>query len=85
MRKLIMFLLAVAIMSFLIFLQRFFLDQSDTGKEWALMAAWFGLCAWFQRKSETRMVPVCDFQGAAASPQDEGPPIIENRRHGVNI
>ena len=69
MRKLVMFLFAVAIMSLLIFLQRFFLDQSDTGKEWALMATWFGLCVWFQRKSEARMVPAAyDVQAAAVSP-----------------
>lgn len=43
------FLLSLVVMASLIVVQRFYLSRSDTGKPWALMSAWFGLCAWFSR------------------------------------
>jgi hypothetical protein len=44
-------LLSLVVMASLIVVQRFYLSRSDTGKPWALMSAWFGLCAWFSRSS----------------------------------
>jgi hypothetical protein len=57
MRKMIPFLSAVAIMAVLSLRQRLFLVQSDTGRQWAVMAMWFGLCDWFLRSPKTRVVP----------------------------
>jgi hypothetical protein len=56
MRKVNLFLSAVAIIAVLTILQRFYLDQSDTGKAWAVMGKWFGLCDWFVRRP--RLLPV---------------------------
>jgi len=68
-RKVTILLSTFAIMIVLTVLQRFFLDQSDAGKEWALVAAWFGLWNWFLRapapglvpshQSETATMPLC--------------------------
>jgi len=44
MRKVIPFLSSVVIMAVLTLVQRLFLVRSDTGKQWAVMAVWFGLC-----------------------------------------
>jgi hypothetical protein len=51
MDKVTTFFFAFPIMVVLTLLQRFFLDQSDSGKAWALMARWFALCDWCSRKS----------------------------------
>jgi len=50
MRKVNLFLSAVAIIAVLTLVRRFYLDQSDTGKAWALMCKWFGLCDWLVRR-----------------------------------
>jgi hypothetical protein len=59
MRKATPFLLWVAIMGVLTLLQRLFLVQSDTDKQWALMAMWFGLCTWFLRSPQTHSAHAC--------------------------
>jgi hypothetical protein len=50
MRKVNLFLSAVAIIAVLTLVQRFYLDQSDTGKAWSLMSKWFWLCDWLVRR-----------------------------------
>jgi len=56
-RKVTPFLSSLAIMAVLTLLQRMFLVQSDIGKQWAVMAMWFGLCNWFLRTPKTHSVP----------------------------
>jgi hypothetical protein len=55
-QKLITFSLSIAIMAVLTLVQRLYLPHRDTGKQWTVMAAWFGLCAWFLREPEMRQV-----------------------------
>jgi hypothetical protein len=57
-QKVIVFLLSIAIMAVLTLVQRLYLPHRDTGKQWAVLAAWFGLCAWFLREPERRQVLV---------------------------
>jgi hypothetical protein len=52
MQKAIVFLLSIAIVAVLTLVQRLYLPHRDTGKQWAVMEAWFGLCAWFLHKPE---------------------------------
>jgi len=54
MRKMTTLLAAVVFMAALTVVQRLFLDQSDTGKEWALMAAWCWLYNWYLGAPNTR-------------------------------
>lgn len=64
MGKMIPTLSSVAIMAVLSLRQRLFLVQSDTGRQWAVMAIWFGLCDWFPRSPQARL-------SRAASPQPQ--------------
>ncbi len=68
MRKVIPFLSSVAIMAALILVQRLFLVQSDTGKQWAVLAMWFGLCDWFMRGPKARLVPAHQPETTTALP-----------------
>jgi len=54
MRKMTALLAAVVFMAALTVVQRLFLNQSDTGKEWALMAAWCWLYDWYLGAPDTR-------------------------------
>jgi hypothetical protein len=60
MRKVTPFLSSVAIMAVLTLLQRLFLVQSDTGKQWAIVVMWFGLCNWYLRSPKTQIAPEPD-------------------------
>jgi hypothetical protein len=68
MRRVIPLLWPVAIMAALTLLQRLFLVEADSGKQWAVMAAWFGLCNWFLRSPKTRLVPAHQPQTTTAPP-----------------
>ena len=64
MRKVIPFLSSVAIMTMLTLRQRLFVVQSDRGKQWAVMAMWFGLCNWFTDAPGSR-APTRNYNGSA--------------------
>jgi hypothetical protein len=56
-RKVTIFLLSIAVMAVLTLVQRLYLPHRDTGKQWAILAAWFGICAWVLREPEMQQVP----------------------------
>src|SRR5579863_1411640 len=68
MRKVIPFLSSVAIMVVLTFHQRLFLVQTDSGKQWADMAMWFGLCNWLSHTPKTGMVSAHQPETTTARP-----------------
>jgi len=43
-------------MAVLTLLQGLFLVESDTGKQWAVMAMWFGLCNWLRIPKTVRFL-----------------------------
>lgn len=76
MQKLTTFLSAVTVMVFLTLMKGFFLDESDTGKEWALMAAWCRLSLWLARTP----VPDPQRESTTSSPQGQRPAMISAQR-----
>jgi hypothetical protein len=76
MRKVNLFLSAVAIIAVLTLVRRFYLDQSDTGKAWALMGKWFcyatGWCEGRDSFMRTNRQPY-GWESAASPPCDSNP------------
>jgi hypothetical protein len=50
--RVIAFFLSIVVMAQLTLVQRFYLYSSDSGQQWAALAAWFELRAWFLREPE---------------------------------
>jgi hypothetical protein len=50
--RVIAFLLSIVVMAHLTLVQRFYLSSSDTGQQWAALAAWFELRVWFLREAQ---------------------------------
>ena len=73
MRKLSLFLSSVAIMAVLTFLQGLFLVESDTGKQWAVMARWFGLCNGVLRIPKTIQFPLANHKPQLCRPHARHP------------
>ncbi len=57
----------MAVLGLLIFL----LEKMDTGEEWAVMAAWFGLCDWLMPTARAR-VRLMNTPKQAARPLNAG-------------
>jgi hypothetical protein len=55
--RLVAFLLAMLVMTHIALVQRFYLSRSDTGKQWAALAAWFELRGWFLREPQIPAAP----------------------------
>jgi hypothetical protein len=68
MRKVIPFLSSVAIMAVLTLRQRMFLVQSDSGRQWAVMAPWFEFCRWFLSARKTHLMPALQRETTIAPP-----------------
>jgi hypothetical protein len=51
--RVITFLLSIVVTAHLTLVQRFYPSSSDTGQQWAALAAWFELRAWLVRETQT--------------------------------
>jgi hypothetical protein len=81
MRKVTPFLSSVAIMIVLSLLQRLFLVESDIGKQWAVVAVWFGLCNWFLRSPKPSLLAAQQLETAMApSPRPAGPGDVRDQK-----